>query len=74
MAKSQPSMDSSTIFATKGAGSAVAESRPREPISEEKLVDLNFKVPDSFRRRFKIRAAEEGITGVELLRRMFDAS
>jgi hypothetical protein len=67
-------MDSSTIFATKGAGSAAAESRPREPISEEKLVDLNFKVPDGFRRRFKIRAAEEGITGVELLRRMFDAS
>ncbi|OCB03116.1 hypothetical protein BBC27_09725 [Acidithiobacillus ferrivorans] len=74
MAKTRPVVDSSTIFATKGAGGAVAESRPKKPISEEKLVDLNFKVPDSFRRRFKIRAAEEGITGVEMLRRMFDAS
>lgn len=74
MAKTRPSINPSTIFATKGAAVAVAESKPREPISEDKLVDLNFKVPDSFRRRFKIRAAEEGITGVELLRRIFDDS
>ncbi len=72
MAKQQPSIDSSTIFATKGIGSAVANARPREPINDEKLVDLNFKVPDSFRRRFKVRAAEEGISGVELLKRLFD--
>ena len=36
--------------------------------------EIAQKVPDGFRRRFKIRAAEEGITGVELLRRLFDAS
>lgn len=74
MAKSRSSVDSSTLFATKGAGGSVAESKPREPTREERLVDLNFKVPDSFRRRFKIRAAQEGISGVELLRRIFDGS
>lgn len=71
MAKSRASLDASTLFATKGSGAAVAKSQQRKP-TEERQVDLNFKVPESFRKRFKIRAAQEGISGVELLRRIFD--
>ena len=39
----------------------------------EILVDLNFKVPDVFRKRFRLRAAEEDINYVELLYRAFEA-
>lgn len=34
---------------------------------------LNFRVPDSFRREFKVYAAQHGLKLNELLRRSFDA-
>ena len=71
---SKPPLTPATIFATKGAAGLAAPDATQRTPAEESLVDLNFKVPNSFRRRFKIRAAQEGITGVELLRRLFEQS
>ncbi len=37
------------------------------------LRDLNFKVPHAFKKRFALRAVEDDMSQVELLRRAFDA-
>ena len=41
-------------------------------IKERKDVDLNFKVPDEFKRDFKIAAIEAGLKQRELLFACFD--
>lgn len=38
----------------------------------EELVPLNFKVPDAFRREYKIFAAQHGMTMVDALHESFD--
>jgi hypothetical protein len=45
-------------------------SSPEVPKSHE-LANLNFKVPATFKRDFKIAAAVRGITQVELLQEIF---
>ena len=41
--------------------------------ASDSLVDLNFKVPEEFRRRFKLAAVNAGISNVKLLEQVFDA-
>ena len=48
----------------------VPSSRTRP---SDDLVNLNFKVPAAFRRRFKRLAVDVDISGVELLRRVVEA-
>jgi len=66
-------ISSSAIFATKGKAAAIAGTHARGVAASENLVDLNFKVPAEFRKRFKIAAAQQGVTGVDLLRQVFEA-
>ncbi len=42
-----------------------------EPDPLEKLVSLNFKIPERQRREFKVWCAERGITQVEAFRKGF---
>lgn len=59
---------------TKAAAAVPASDSVGRDIEEkEKIVDLNFKVEISFRRRFKHRANQHDITSVELLRQALDA-
>lgn len=46
----------------------VVSARPAE------LQTLNFKVPDDFKRAFKVYAAGQGITMLELLKEGFELS
>lgn len=50
-----------------------SDSVGRDIEEKEKIVDLNFKVEISFRRRFKHCANQHDITNVELLRQALDA-
>lgn len=42
--------------------------------STAELQTLNFKVPDAFKRDYKVYAAQRGITMLQLLREGFDLS
>lgn len=42
--------------------------------SPVELQTLNFKVPDSFKRAYKVHAARRGITMLDLLREGFELS
>ena len=47
---------------------------PRDPRgNREPLVDLNFKVPRAFRRRFRHLAADADIRNVELLKQAIES-
>ncbi|MBF0372529.1 MAG: hypothetical protein HQL39_03835 [Alphaproteobacteria bacterium] len=63
------------LLSKKGAAAAVSGAPQRSapaPIAEE-LVPLNFRVPASLRREFKVYAATHDISGVEVLKRGFEA-
>lgn len=45
-----------------------SETQPRE------LQTLNFKVPDAFKRSYKVYAAERGISMLDLLKEGFELS
>ena len=69
-------VDASTILATKGGTplkAAAAASPQRGERASDRLVDLNFKVPVEFRRRFKQLALDADLKNVQLLRRAVDA-
>jgi len=57
-----------------GRGPHMAESaEPAAAPVEAGGMPLNFRVPESFRREFKVYAARHGLKLNELLRRSFDA-
>ena len=68
-------VDASTILATKGTPlKPAADATPqRGERASDRLVDLNFKVPMEFRRRFKQMALDADLKNVQLLRRALDA-
>ena len=70
MPKRPLAVNASTVLATKGSpppGAGVSQ-RPSDT-----LVDLNFKVPAEFRRRFKRLAVDADLKNVQLLRRAVEA-
>ena len=68
-------VDANTILATKGTPLQAAAHAPpqRGERASDRLVDLNFKVPVEFRRRFKQLALDADLKNVQLLRRAVDA-
>lgn len=59
---------------TKATPAAPAsDSVGRDIAEKEKIVDLNFKVEISFRRRFKHCANQHDLTNIELLRKALEA-
>ena len=75
MPKKPLTVDASTILATKGTPlKPAAEMPPQRGVrASDQLVDLNFKVPVEFRRRFKQLALDADLKNVQLLRRAVDA-
>jgi hypothetical protein len=73
MPKKPSAIDAGTLLATKGKAPAVSGSLQRGQTATENLVDLNFKVPEEFRRRFKRLAFEADLKHVQLLNRALDA-
>lgn len=66
-------IDAATLLAPKGQGTAAPGGLGRGQTASETLVDLNFKVPDSFRQEFKQLALDAKLKNVQLLSRMLDA-
>ena len=74
MPKTPRAVNASTILATKGSPPPVAgASLQRSQRPSDALVDLNFKVPAEFRRRFKRLAVDADLKNVQLLRRAVEA-
>ena len=74
MPKKPSAVDARTLLATKGQAPVVSGSLQRGQTVTETLVDLNFKVPVEFRKRFKRLAFEAGqLKNVQLLVRALDA-
>jgi hypothetical protein len=74
MKKKQALSLTSEHIKTKATATVLSPNGVRRDIEEkEKIVDLNFKVEISFRRRFKHCANQYDITNVELLRQALDA-
>ncbi len=74
MPKKPLAVNASTVLATKGSPPAVAgASLQRSQRPSATLVDLNFKVPAEFRRRFKRLAVDADLKNVQLLRRAVEA-
>ncbi len=74
MPKKPLAIDASTILATKGSPLQPAADAPqRGERTSDNLVDLNFKVPVAFRRRFKQLALDADLKNVQLLRRAVEA-
>jgi hypothetical protein len=61
----------STLLATKGQPAGTALQRGQA--MNETLVDLNFKVPEDFRERFRCAAFDARLKNVQLLVRAFEA-
>lgn len=75
MPKKPLTVDASTILATKGIPiKPTVDGPPQRGVrASDQLVDLNFKVPVEFRRRFKQLALDADLKNVQLLRRALDA-
>jgi len=73
MPRKPSAIDASTLLATKEKASVVVGSLQRGQKASETLVDLNFKVPAEFRRRFKRLANDADLKNVQLLTRALDA-
>ena len=74
MPKKPLAIDASTILATKGPPLMPAPaSLQRGERPSDQLVDLNFKVPAEFRRRFKQLALDADLKNVQLLKRAIEA-
>jgi hypothetical protein len=74
VAKKPPTVNSATFYATRASAppSAIgAVQRGQAPSSA--YADLNFKVSFDFRRRFKMRCAQEGLKGNQMLMRALRA-
>lgn len=50
------------------------QKRARSKAGPADLQTLNFKVPDSFKRSYKVYAAQRGMTMLDLLREGFELS
>ena len=62
------------LASKKGAAKASTGAKTRaEDASNEDLQQLNFKVPGSLKKEFKLFAATHDITMTELLQRSFEA-
>lgn len=55
----------------ESASSNLLKPTPAPAAAPEKLKDLNFKVPAQFAKEFKLQAVQEGVSMVDLLRRLF---
>ena len=74
MPKKPLAIDASTVLATKDkAPAAVSGSLQRGQTATKALVDLNFKVPDEFRQRFKRLALDARLKNVQLLNLAIEA-
>ena len=78
MSKKPAAALSADLVAVKGAALPAPDMPGRGPRAAEPPVSaggmpLNFRVPDSFRREFKVYAARHGLKLNELLRRSFEA-
>ncbi len=73
--KRQLTPDNDTEETVLGGAPEQTQQRtsPEETEAARVLRNLNFKVPPSFRKRFKDRANAEDIPGVELLKRALEA-
>lgn len=58
--------------AVQRGSSSIAKAEKMKP-SKDEIVNLSFKVPAEFRKRFKLAAIEEGITQNELVQRLLEA-
>lgn len=67
------------LVATKGAAAPASDAPTRAPTAtsqatqNEELVPLNFRVPEDFRRRFKVYAAQTGRPMVEIMQECVEA-
>jgi hypothetical protein len=78
MSKKPAAALSADLVAVKGAALPAPDMPGRGPHAAEPPLPaggmpLNFRVPDSFRREFKVYAARHGLKLNELLRRSFEA-
>ena len=74
MPKKPLAIDASTVLATKESPPPAASGAlQRSQRPSDTLVDLNFKVPAEFRRRFKRLAVDADLKNVQLLRRAVEA-
>lgn len=53
---------------------AEVQKESREGAEPADLQTLNFKVPDTFKRAYKVYAAERGMTMLDLLKEGFELS
>ena len=74
MPKKPPTaISSGTLLATKERAPVVEGALQRGQTRTEVLVDLNFKVPQDFRRHFHRLAFDAGLKNVQLLVRALKA-
>ena len=57
----------------RGAVAPTAKNDNKTKSSKDEIVNLSFKVPGEFRKRFKLVAVNAGITQNELVMQMLDA-
>ena len=73
MPKKPTALNAGTLLASKNRGPVVTGTLQRGQTVTETLVDLNFKVPEDFRARFKRLAFDAQLKNVQLLSRALDA-
>ena len=66
-------INAGTLLASKNRSPVVTGTLQRGQTVTETLVDLNFKVPEDFRTRFKRLAFDAQLKNVQLLSRALDA-
>ena len=72
MPKKPTALNAGTLLASKNRSPVVSGALQRGQTVTETLVDLNFKVPEDFRTRFKRLAFDAQLKNVQLLSRALD--
>ena len=73
MPKKPTALNAGTLLVSKNRSPVVTGTLQRGQTVTETLVDLNFKVPEDFRSRFKRLAFDAQLKNVQLLSRALDA-
>ena len=73
MPKKPTALNAGTLLVSKNRGPVMTGALQRGQTVTETLVDLNFKVPEDFRTRFKRLAFDAQLKNVQLLSRALDA-
>lgn len=73
MPKQPSALTANTLLATKSRTPASTGTLQRGQTVTETLANLNFKVPEDFRDRFKRLALDARLKNVQLLTRALDA-